>query len=132
MVPLCEITRKWLDTPHVKISCIAFVHDFLEEALGVEIPDEWGDLTIANHHAEWVKDPAAVEHKMCEAVKAYTIESNPKYPKLLDLLVVEIKDHGLIPAVYIGGGNAIASFIEGGVQVFNLDKNNKPILAGSF
>ena len=128
---LSELTRKWLDTPYHQVSCIRFVHDFLEEATGRDVPDSFDGLTIDNFFNPWRSDPAAVEQKMCDAVRAYTTPSDPEMPHLLDLLVVKIKDAGLTPAVYVGNGNAIACFIRDGVAVFNLDDNNRAILAGS-
>ncbi len=130
-VPLCEITRKWLDVPYGETTCIGFVHDFLEEATGKQVPDSFGELTIENHFEKWRADKAGTEQALCEAVVAYTQPADPNYPRLLDLLVVRIKDGGLTPAVYVGGGNAIACFIKVGVTVFNLDENNQAILAGS-
>ncbi len=128
---LSELTRKWLDTPYGETNCIGFCHDFLEEATGRDVPDTFGDLTIENHYQRWREDKAGTEAKLVEAVKAYTKPQHPDRPQLLDLLVVEIRDAGLTPAVYVGNGNAIACFIKTGVTVFNLDKNNRIVVAGS-
>lgn len=128
---LSELTRKWLDTPYEKTSCLKFVHSFLEEATGRSLPDSFEELSIRNFYGYWRADPRAAEIKLCEAVRHYTQPSNPKIPKLLDVLVVRVKDDGLTPAVYVGNGNAIACFIKTGVTVFNLDENNKAIIAGA-
>jgi hypothetical protein len=127
---LSELTKEWIGTPFAEISCIGFAHDFLEEATGETIPDTFGELSVDNYREAWRKDPAEVEAKMLEAIKACTFEHNIRFPKLLDLLVIEIKGHGLIPAVYVGNGNAIACFIKTGVTVFNIDAYNRIVWAG--
>lgn len=129
---MADLTRKWLDTPWRDVSCIAFVHAFIEEGTGKTLPSRYGNLTIDNHFEYWRQNPGKVERALCEAVEVYTRYSDPKHPKLFDMLVVRIKNHGLIPAVYVGKGCAMASFIITGVQVFALDENNKAILAGAF
>lgn len=129
---LAELTQKWLDTPYAEVSCIGFAHAFLSEATGKAIPDAFEDFSIDNYYDRWREDPRAVEEVMCNAVRAYTAPSNPKFPHLLDLLVVQIRGGGMTPAVYVGKGNAIASFIQRGVCVFGLDNNNQVVIAGSF
>ena len=131
IIPLCDLTRKWTGTPYGETDCINFVHDFLSEALGRPVPDSWGDLNTVNYLNRWRQNRQEVEQQLCQAVQAHTTASDPKHPKLLDLLVVEIRNDCLTPAVYVGNGNAITCFIKSGVRVFNLDKHNRAIISGT-
>ncbi len=131
MTGLSELTRRWIGTPYEGLTCLSFARQFLAEATGKPIPDDFDGLSLDEHYQRWRVEPRAAERVLCDAVIELTELSNPARPRVLDLLVVDVRGRGLTPAVYVGNGNAIAAFIRPGVQVFNLDKNNRVILAGS-
>ena len=129
---MAQLTRKWLDTPHSEIGCIDFVRAFIFEGTGKYLPKSYGMLSVDNYMEHWRRDQVYVERELCQALLDYGTPSDPAHPKLFDMLIVRIKDAGLTPAVYVGKGCAIASFIETGVTVFALDDNNTVALAGTF
>jgi hypothetical protein len=46
-----------------------------------------------------------------------------------DLVIVKHMNGGHFPAVYIGNGQAMASFIKAGVRTFALKNNNTVVMA---
>jgi hypothetical protein len=136
---LAAHTKKWINRQN--ISCIGFVIAFLREA-GFDVPDgagyvgptEAGYISVDTYESEWWENPVRVEQNMVRAIIGITEKSSTRFPKIYDLLVVQQKADRriLFPAVYVGGGKAMASFARNGVQPFRLDAKNRCILARRF
>lgn len=125
---LSRLTADYVDRPFGEHSCMGLLHS-MYTALGADVPDQWEDLTLSNYMAAFKKDPRGTQIRMIKLMRSLGKRSSVQFPNLFDLLVVVQKGPGFFPAMYVGRGQAIASFLKTGVTVFGLDKHNRPIVA---
>ena len=135
MKKFAEITGKYINKSFKEYSCMGFLYAFYTE-LGVFVPNSFEDLTLDNYASSYKKDPRETQIRMLKLIRSLGKPSKATLPHLADLLVIAqnttrkgVIKPGLFPAVYVGKGQAISSFIGAGVTTFELDKNQRPIVA---
>ena len=129
---LAQITARYIDQPFEKYGCLEFAYYFLAD-LGFTVPDQVGDLSVANYKALVDRNISRAQRAMIKAFKQIGCAGNTRWPQLGDLLVIyQPREKVFFPAVYVGAGQAMASFIRDGVRVFRLDDHNKAVMARRF
>jgi len=127
-VNLSVITRKYLGKPFVEYGCIELVVAVMAE-MGHPLPNAVDGIDAVNYRDLVAADIKKAQVAMLKAFRKIGKPASTKYPSIGDLLVVMQSPGGLFPAVAIGNGMGIASFIRNGVDVFFLDKYNRTIMA---
>ena len=130
MKALADITAKYIGRPFTDYGCAEFVYQFLDD-LGLDPPRGADGLTVDNYKAMVDEDIKAAQRKMLKSFRLIGRKSNNQYPHIGDLLIIEQDNDVFFPAVYVGAGQAIASFIRQGISVFRIDSKNRVILARS-
>ena len=125
---LSAITKKYIGQPFSAYGCIELVVTVLAE-MGRPLPVAVDGIDAVNYRDLVASDIKKALVAMLRAVRQIGHPSSTKYPSIGDLLVVMQHDGGLFPAVAVGNGMGIASFIRAGVSIFSLDKYNRPIMA---
>jgi hypothetical protein len=126
---LSKITAKYIGKSFREYGCIELVVNFMRD-IEKPLPDEVDGIDVINYRDLIDEDIKKAQRVMIRTFRKIGTPANAKYPSIGDLLVV-LQPHcrGIFPAVAIGHGNAIASFIGAGVMAFNLDRLNVPIMA---
>lgn len=127
MKHLAAVTARYLGRPFAEVGCIELVCRLLDD-LGTPLPDAVDGHSQANYRALLDRDRPAAQRAMLAAFARIGRPGNLAFPGLGDLLVVHQAPDTYFPAVYVGAGQAIASFIRNGVQVFRLDEKNSPVM----
>ena len=125
---LADTTGRWIGQDFRQYDCLTFCYLFLKD-LGLNPPDHVGDWSMDNY-TELVDDDIKKAQRVM--IKSFLKVGRPapkKYPSIGDLLVIKQKDAVFFPAVYVGAGKAMASFIKKGVMVFRIDTANQVALA---
>jgi hypothetical protein len=125
---LSAITKKYIGQPFKNYGCIELVVAVLAE-MGHPLPDTVDGINVINYHDLVEFDIKKAHFKMLRAFRKIGSPASTKYPAIGDLLVVMQYGCSLFPAVAVGGGMGLASFIRDGVCVFSLDKYNRTIMA---
>jgi len=126
---LAMVTSKYIGKPFHEYGCIELVVNLMRD-IGKPLPDEIDGINVKNYNDLVNEDIKKAQIIMLKAFRKIGKSANTKYPATGDLLVIFQKHKwGMFPAVYMGNGMAVASFIRRGVQAFNLDKWNRPIMA---
>jgi len=126
---LSSVTSKYIGKSFKDYGCIEFVVNFMRD-IEKPLPDEVDGINVSNYNDLVVDDIKKAQITMLKAFRKIGKPASTKFPRTGDLLVVFQKHRwGMFPAVYVGNGMAAASFIRRGVQLFNLDKLNRPIMA---
>jgi hypothetical protein len=123
---LSTVTSKYLGRPDMGCLdlCVALLRD-----LGFDMPDEVDGLGIANYKPLAERNMRLAESRLLSRMWRVGQPGSTRYPSLGDLLAVFLpKSGGVFPAVCLGSGQAIASFIRPGVSVFRLDDANRVLL----
>lgn len=129
MTGLATIVKKYINLPFSDIGCLELAVAVLND-LGKTMPAEIDGIGLGNYRQLVMKNIRHAHMVMLRAFRKIGQPSNAKYPKIADLIVVlQKKTHGMFPAVYVGGGMAIASFRRKGVCVFKLDAYNMAVMA---
>lgn len=109
------------------IGCLDLVHDILRKR-GKKVPDEWRGLTIENY-GEWAEaNPEKVKDMLLDLAKEVGTEV-PLAAKLAGDVLIMQQGERFFPAIYIGNGHAIASFLEKGVACFRIDEKQRAVSA---
>lgn len=126
---LSKITAKYIGRTFEDYGCIELIVSFMND-IGTPLPDEVNGITVENYNDLVEADIRAAHITMLKTFRKIGEPASAKYPAIGDLLVIFQRRHGgMFPAVSVGQGNAIASFIKKGVMVFKTDKWNFPIMA---
>lgn len=125
---LADITGRWIDQPFESYGCIKFAYLFLKD-LGFNPPESIGHWNIYNYTTLVTADIAVAQRVMVKSFLKIGDKAPAGTPAIGDLLVVRQPAGACFPAVYVGAGQAIASFIKKGVQVFKIDPKNEIIIA---
>lgn len=135
MKNFATITARYIDRPFAEYTCMGLVHAIYTD-LGVAVPDQWEDLSLDNYMEAFKRDPRGIQIRMLKLVRSLGRPSSAQRPHLADLLVVSqattrmgVIKPGFFPAIYAGRGQALASFLRGGVRLMPLDALNRPIVA---
>jgi len=125
---LAQITAKYIGKTFDDYGCIELVDAVLRD-LGRPLPDDIDNITVGNYRELLEYGVRRAQYEMLCAFRQIGKPASTKYPAIGSLLVVMQPGVRLFPAVALGGGMALASFIRAGVCVFNLDRYNRPIMA---
>jgi hypothetical protein len=132
---LQEWTAQYVGKPFRKITCMGLIDIYLRD-LGMIPPKEFEGLTLDNFMTEYRKNPYPVQLTMMRLIRSLGKHVPAAFPKIGDLLVISqrlrrkfVVPPGFFCGIYVGHGMAISSFIRSGVTVFNLDNNQKAIVA---
>lgn len=135
MKGLADITAKYVGKPFRDHTCMGLLYAVYTD-LGVDVPDRFEDLSIKNYMDHYKRDPYGTQVRMLKMVRSLGEKSSALLPHLGDLLVVSqattrkgVIRPGFLPAMYVGRGQALTSFLARGVSVFALDRLNRPIVA---
>jgi len=135
MKKFAEITAKYIDKPFKQYTCMGFLYAFYTE-LGVSVPDRFEDLTLKNYMEKYRIDPRGIQIKMLKLIRSLGKASKATLPHLGDMLVISqnttkknVIPPGLFPAVYVGKGQAMTSYLRTGITTFAIDRNNRAIVA---
>ena len=126
---LSTITAKYIGKSFKDYGCIELVVSVMRD-MGNELPAEVDGINIDNYKSLVDRDIKHAQVEMLRIFRKIGRPSNCKYPAIGDLLVI-IQPHrmAMFPAVSVGFGSAIASFIRRGVMVFPLDKYNIAVMS---
>ena len=126
---LSNVTKKYIGQPFAHYGCIELIVAIMAD-IGKPLPDQMDGINVSNYNELVHKNIKLAQVTMLKAFRKIGKPVSPKYPGIGDLLVVlQKKNGGLFPAVAMGNGTAIASFIRDGVCLFCLDAYNLPIMA---
>jgi hypothetical protein len=135
MKKLAEITARYVGKPFREYTCMGLLYS-LYTNLGIDVPDHFENLTLDNYMDQFKKDPYGTQITLMRMIRSLGQRSKAPLPHLGDLLIVAqattrkgVIRPGFLPAMYVGRGQAIASFLLKGVTVFQLDPLNRPIVA---
>lgn len=104
--------------------CVALLRD-----LGYDMPDEVDGLGIANCRDLEARSMRLAESRLLSRMWRVGYAGSTRYPAIGDFIAVFLpQSGGVFPAVSMGGGLAIASFIRTGVAAFRLDSANRVLL----
>ncbi len=132
-----EIMLSYLGKPYARgamgpaaYDCIGFVYAFLRDTgKGACFPHEFEDYSLETYPDLYERDREAAEQLMLRAFRTIGSEISPQAALAGDLLIVQHQNGGLFPAIYAGNSMGYASFLRAGVRAFNLDRDNKAIMA---
>jgi len=127
-IKLADLTGRYIGQPFENCSCMGLVKDVCQ-ALGADFPDEFKGLTLDNYMDFWRQDRGQAIETMRELLITLGRPAPLDQLRIGDLLVVEQPGGGQFPAVYVGRGHAIASFLRTGVEVFKLGGLQRPVMA---
>jgi len=127
MKNLAGITARYIDRPFSDFGCIELVARLLDD-IGTPLPAEVNGIDQVNYHLLVDLDIKAAQNTMLEIFSNIGCKGDSRYPSIGNLLVIEQPGDVYFPAVYVGGGQAIASFVKKGVCVFNIDNHNRVCL----
>jgi len=125
---LSAITKKYIGKPFVEYGCIELVVSVMAD-MGRPLPDSVDGINAVNYRDLVAADIKYAQVAMLKAFRKIGKPGSTKYPAICDLLIVMQSGCALFPAVAVGGGMGLASFIRTGVSVFSLDKYNRPIMS---
>lgn len=125
---LSETTGRWIGRDFKDHGCLDFCHSFLKD-LGFNPPERVGDWGVDNYRELVDADIKKAQSVMLKLFLKIGNAAPAAYPTLADLLVVRQADGVYFPAVYVGAGKAIASFIKKGVAIFVIDAANQVVMA---
>lgn len=126
---LATVTAKYIGKPFKEHGCIDFVVDFMRD-IGKPLPESVDGIDAANYNDLVRADIKQAQVTMLRAFRKIGEPSSTKYPRIGDLLVIyQRHSKSMYPAVAIGNGMGIASFIRHGVSCFNIGKWDLPIMA---
>ena len=128
MKKMSEITTKYIGLPFSECGCIDFVYRFLRDC-GADIPKSFESVSVDTYMELVHKNKKLAEATMVRAFKTIGTKIPVNNSKTGDLLIIMQPNKTMYPAIYIGGGDAMASFIRIGVSVFGLSEKDKPIMA---
>ena len=124
------ITAKFVGKPYSEYGkgpnsygCLGLCYVFLKE-LGKPIDEnicQYKGLTIDNFMDAWKENPAKLEQIMIEAFDRIGI-GVPVSEKLAgDLVIIRSRSGGYFPGIYVGNSHIMASYVDLGVRVFQID-----------
>jgi hypothetical protein len=123
---LSETTAKYLGRPDM--GCLDLCV-FLLRDLGFDMPDAVDGLGVANYRELAAHSMRLAESRLLSRMWYIGSAGSTHYPRLGDFIAVFLpRSGGVFPAVCLGSGHAIASFIRTGVSVFKLDKENRVLI----
>jgi hypothetical protein len=125
---LSAITKKYIGQPFPAYGCVELVVAVMAD-MGRPLPDSVDGIDASNYRDLVASDIKKAQVTMLRAFRQIGKPASTKYPAIGDLLVVIQPGCKLFPAVAVGGGMGLASFIRTGVSVFSLDKYNRAIMA---
>ena len=125
---LSAITKKYINKSFADYGCIELVVAVMDE-MGRPLPDSIDGIDAINYRDLVASDIKKAQVAMLKAFRKIGKPASTKYPAIGDLLVVMQHGCSLFPAVAVGDGMGLASFIRDGVCVFSLDKYNRTIMA---
>lgn len=127
--------KKYIDKPFVKggidergYDCMGLVYAYCRD-MGKPIPDSFGEITLDNYAEFYASDKVMVEKVLCEYFTTIGRAVNVKSIIAGDLLVMEIRDAGLFPAIYCGNCKFMTSYSDGGVRVYEFSDKVWPRVA---
>ena len=126
---LAAVTAKYIGKQYKEYGCIERVDNFMRD-IGRPLPPEINGINAVNYIDLVRADIKNAQYTMIRTFRKIGVPASTKYPAIGDLLVVwQPVWHGIFPAVAVGNGQAIASFIRKGVILFQLNRLNLPIMA---
>lgn len=135
MRTFAEITQSYISRPFRECSCIGMLHQIYRE-MGITLPTTYDGMTIENYMDHYRDDPRGTQIKLLALIRSLGEQSSATLPHMFDLLVIaqntnrkNVVKPGFFPAIYVGQGNAMASFLGSGVLKFQLDHNQRAIVA---
>jgi hypothetical protein len=136
MKALAEITQKYVSQSFRRYPCMGLIQAVYSDA-GVKLPTEFEGMTLTSYLGQWIKDPWGVQFSLLRLGATLGQPSSIRAPKLLDFLIMFHDWHksrnaiapGYAPAVYVGKGQVLESFLREGVLTVKIDKYNRPIMA---
>jgi cell wall-associated NlpC family hydrolase len=130
-----KVVGKYLNKPfkrgghHIKdgLDCYGFCFAVMRE-MGKTIPRKFGEWTLDNYYKLYISDVEEAERILFEAFDTIGEAVPPIKVIAGDLCIIRHQNGRHFPAIYIGNGNAMASFLDAGVRAFGL-KNNPIVKA---
>ena len=127
--------KKYLGKPFVNggidergYDCMGLVYAYCRDT-NRPIPDSFGEIDVQNYAEFYANDRVMVEKALCDYFGTIGKAVGVKSIIAGDLLVMEIKDVGLFPAIYCGNGKFMTSYIDGGVRVYEFSDRVWPRIA---
>jgi len=102
--------------------CLGLVGRFAQRR-GKYFPESFNDIDISNYKDVYLSDQNYIKI-MVDFFSSFAEEIDTNFISVDDLLLIEQSNGQQFPAIYIGGCNAISSFIRSGVKIFRIDKDN--------
>ena len=128
MKNMAQISARYIGQSFEAYGCLEFVVAFLKD-LGWRPPTEIDGWSLSNYRDLVEDDIKQAQDVMVQIFKGLGRPASIDYPESGSLLVVQQPSGVLFPAVCTGFGMALASFIRTGICMFELDKQNKPVVA---
>lgn len=108
--------------------CLGLVADIQDE-LGKKFPRAFGEWNETNYAELYMNDRPKAEEVMIEFFDSFAKRVPVNRVLAGDIIVVRFKvDNERMPGVYVGNGNFISSFTDGGVKVFTIDQKKIEIV----
>jgi hypothetical protein len=122
---LSAVTSKYIGRPDMGCLdlCVAVLRD-----LGLDMPAEVDGLGVENYRALADRSMRLAESELLRRMWKVGRPGSTRFPRLGDFIAVLLPGGGVFPAVALGGGLALASFVRDGVRVFRIDAANRCIL----
>lgn len=92
---------------------------------GLDFPERFDKWNKENYYELYRINPKKAYKLMITFFDSFAKRIDVNRIVAGDLIIVKQIDELLFPAVYVGAGNAITSFIKTGVNIFHLDKVNQ-------
>jgi len=128
MVPLSEITSKYIGKPFSEMPCMHLMHSIYAD-LGFEGPKSFGELTLDNYQEHFKTNSKLTQARMLQLFKSLGQPVSVDRLKIYDLVILMQPGKVIFPGIYVGRKMVITSAIQKGVCVAHIGRFNKLIMA---
>lgn len=120
--------KKYLDapyclggkTPEQGLDCLSLLRCVFWE-LGIDLPDSFGDFTLANYAEKWAEGEGREELK--KYICSLGEEVGLNYITVGDVLLIK-EDSYFVPVIYLGNRNILIALEDYGVKVVPINAVN--------
>ena len=114
----------------VGYSCLGLVYAYLKK-IGKEVSDSFEGITLDTFHSFASRHKGVALKVLLRLAQSYGTDI-PVHQKIAgDLVLVKAQDE-TYPAIYVGNGQIMSSYLGTGVKVVKCDKNNEIIVVRRF
>lgn len=125
---LGAVTAKYVGKTFAEVGCLELCYRVLRE-MGKPVPAGVGPWGVENYAGLVARSIRSAQRVMLASFWQVGRGVPVRAAAPGDLLAVLQKGPVVFPAVHVGRGLAIASFIRRGVEVFRLDEENRAVMA---